>query len=175
MHIKETEKSELREKTGYYTCSKLSVIKELGREPSGHEVEILKISYDQVCQTWRALLDTRFKLLGLIPFVTVAVLVVVIPKSGSEDHLQGPDALLVGLVGLLATVGLLIYEIRNSVLYDDLISRGRRIEAELGLTNGVFLGRPGPKTKLFSHTPAIALIYLGAVIGWLYVIFSATK
>ena len=35
--------------------------------------------------------------------------------------------------------GLWIYDTRNNELYDELISRGRRIEAELGIHTGAYL------------------------------------
>jgi hypothetical protein len=173
IQVEETTDSELREETGYYKCSKLAVVKELGREPTPQEVQILKISYDQVCTIWRTLLDVRFKLLGLVPFVSVSVMLVTAPGTGAEVILRGTSLSIVGGVGLLATLGLIIYEARNSELYNDLISRGRRIEAEIGLQNGIFLGRPGAKVKVISHTPAIFLVYFASLLGWLYVIFHS--
>jgi len=169
----ETTDSESRETLGYYKCSKLEALKSIDRAPTETELQKLKIAYDQVCSTWRTLLDVRFKLLGLIPFVTVGVLIVVIPESGAQATLKGLDAAVVGIVGLLAVAGLLIYEIRNSELYNDLISRGRRLEAEIGLQNGIFLGRPSPKRKLLSHSPAISLVYFAAILGWLFIVVQA--
>ncbi|MBN2133177.1 MAG: hypothetical protein JW741_26990 [Sedimentisphaerales bacterium] len=170
--IVETKDAEARESRGFYTCSKLPTLKSLDGTPSADDISLLKMLYEQVCTTWRALLDIRFKLLGLIPFVTVAAVVVVSPRASSTDQLRGIQTLLVGVVGLLVTVGLMIYDKRNSELYNDLISRGRRIEAELKLTNGVFLGRPRPAVRLLRHGSATMLVYVGAVIGWLYVIVA---
>jgi hypothetical protein len=132
---------------------------------SADQREALKVLYGEVCTTWRTLLDVRFKLLGLVPFVTVAVLVALLPSS--REGLTGRAAWLVCTVGLLVTVGLLIYEKRNSELYNELISRGRRIEAELGIKIGIFRGRPESKIPYINHTTAIALIYVAALFGWL--------
>lgn len=65
---------------------------------------------------------------------------------------------------------------RNSQLYDDLVSRWRRIEAELGLDTGHFRGRLQPSSRYLlgplnvkvqiQHDTAINLIYGTSVGGW---------
>lgn len=129
--------------------------------------QILFKLYSEVCTSYRSLHDVRFKLLSLVPFVTVAVLVVILPGTGSGTSLLGPPGTGVCLVGFFVSIGLLIYELRNSSLYDDLISRGRRIEAELGIHTGVFRGRRKPKWPLVNHGTAIFLIYGAAILGWI--------
>ena len=74
--------------------------------------------------------------------------------------------LLFAILGLLATIGLLISELRNSQLHDDLISRGRKIEDELGIDTGVFKGRTDARLFI-KHDVAIFLIYGVALTGWL--------
>jgi hypothetical protein len=153
----------------HYKHSDLRAVSEEVDSPlSDEQREILRILYGEVCNTWRALLDVRFKLLGLVPFVTVAVLVVLLPDSGSATLLESWSAAVICLLGLVVTLGLLIYEIRNSELYDDLVSRGRRIEAELGIHTGIFRGRRMPKRPIVHHGTAIFLIYLAALAGWAY-------
>ena len=74
--------------------------------------------------------------------------------------------------GLVATLGLLIYELRNSQLHDDLISRGRKIEDELGVDTGVFRGRKVAK-GLIKHDYATLLIYGAALVAWVTSIWTA--
>lgn len=158
----------------HYQYSSLSVVsEEVDAELSSEKIELLKSIYSEVCATWRSLHDIRFKLLGLVPFVTVGVLVVILPGSGSGEHLSSWYAKIIPSVGLLVTIGLLIYDTRNSELYDDLISRGRRIEAELGIQTGIFRGRRTPKRALINHGTATGLIYGAAIFGWALSIVAA--
>lgn len=153
--------------TRHYTCSDLPVVSdELDCTLTPEKIQLLENIYSEVCSNWRALHDVRFKLLGLVPFVTIGILVVLLPSSGSDTHISGWIAKLIPSVGLVVTLGLLIYETRNSELYNDLISRGRRIEAELGVNTGVFRGRPRPKREFINHSTAIWLIYGSAIVGW---------
>ena len=151
----------------HYRHSEIPVVtEEVDSDLSDEERETLKTVYGEVCTTWRALLDVRFKLLGLVPFVTVGVLVVLVPDSKpARDPTEWSIAVICGL-GLVVTLGLLIYEIRNSELYDDLVSRGRRIEAELGIHTGIFRGRRRPSWPMIHHGSAIFLIYMAALAGW---------
>ncbi|WP_157890286.1 hypothetical protein [Marinobacterium aestuarii] len=151
----------------HYQHSNLAVVSEkVDAELSPDKVELLKSVYSEVCATWRSLHDVRFKLLGLVPFVTVGVLVVILPGSGTSEHLSSWYARIIPAVGLLVTIGLLIYDTRNSEIYDDLISRGRRIEAELGIKTGIFRGRRTPECAWIKHGNATRLIYGAAILGW---------
>jgi hypothetical protein len=75
-------------------------------------------------------------------------------------------------LGLVVTLGLLIYELRNSQLHDDLISRGRKIEDELGVDTGVFRGRKVAK-GVIKHDHATFLIYGAALVAWLAAILTS--
>jgi hypothetical protein len=86
---------------------------------------LLKL-YDQVCSVWKELVGVRFKLLGLVPTVSLALLVTILSAKGSPEGLSQLGKLLVGVFGFFATFGLFVYDRRNSVLHDDLISRGEK-------------------------------------------------
>ena len=77
------------------------------------------------------------------------------------------------LFGLSITLGLWIYDRRNNELYDDLISRARRIETELRIDTGQFLGRRQPGHPLINHSNAVNLIYLTVFAGWLFALLAA--
>jgi hypothetical protein len=121
--------------------------------------------YTEVCATWRALVDTRFKLLALVPGATLLIVPSIVSGKGLGENLSPTARLLVCLFGLAVTLGLFVYDSRNSELHDDLVSRGRRIEHELGIHTGVFLGRrdPGP---MYSHGRALGLIYGSSLAAW---------
>jgi hypothetical protein len=65
-----------------------------------------------------------------------------------------------------------MYDHRNDELYDELISRGRKIEEELGIVHGIFKGRliADKRDKIFkrimNHGRALEMIYSSVLIGW---------
>ena len=79
-------------------------------------------------------------------------------------------------LGIRITYAVRIYDRRNDELYDDLISRGRKIEEELGVHTGIFKGRLKGTTKdkifrkLINHGRALHLIYSSVFIGWIALI-----
>jgi hypothetical protein len=73
------------------------------------------------------------------------------------------------VLGLSLAHGLNIYEQRNDGLYDHVITRARRIEAELGVETGLMLGRPAKPHKRVSHGRATRWVF-GSVKGaWIVV------
>jgi|SRR5215213_2183891 len=156
-----------------YKVSKLPVLLTEQRPLSTEEQTLLMGLYTEICNSWRKLTDVRFKLLGLVPVVSGFFLV----RALSEGDLSPDIRVGIAVFGFIVTLALWAYEVRNSQLYDDLISRGRRIEAELGVNTGHFRGRLKPssryllgplKVKLrIQHDTAINLIYGTSVGGWL--------
>lgn len=135
----------------------------IGTEP-GREL-LLKI-YDQVCQTWRELVAVRFRLLAIVPSVSLLLLAAVLSSEGPGKGLPIGLKLLLSTLGSVVTAGLLIYDLRNSQFHDDLISRARKIEAELGVDTGIFLGRL-KAGRVIKHDVATGLIYGASLVGWL--------
>jgi hypothetical protein len=144
----------------HYRYSSLPVLVTHSLElTDANKLTVLLATYTEVTASWRTLTDVRFKLLGLVPLASVVLLAGLL-KSDT------PIIWLLALVGLIATAGLWVYDRRNSQLYDDLISRGRRIEAELGLDTGQFLGRKDPSRVWLTHSTATNLVYLGSFGAW---------
>jgi hypothetical protein len=58
----------------HYKSSPLPTLLNESRAQSQQDAqEILKMLYGEVCSSWRELMDTRFKLLGLVPSVSLVV------------------------------------------------------------------------------------------------------
>jgi hypothetical protein len=87
----------------------------------------------------------------------------------------------VGLLGLLATLGIFIYELRNTQLHDALVRRAAELERQLGLRSalgasgpgGLFGELPSRALSLFGVLPVgqdsgLALVYSTALAGWTY-------
>src|SRR5438105_5356801 len=77
--------------------------------------ERLRLDYDQTMQQLRTVTDVRFKLLAFVPTIAgAAVGLVGHPRSAAE--LIG-----IGLLGFVATLGVFLYELRNSQVLDAVI------------------------------------------------------
>ena len=134
----------------------------------------LRLDYQQTTDLLRGLGDVRFKLLALVPTLSgAAVAVLGHPQSAAE-------LLAVGLLGLTATVGILLYELRNTEVYDYGLRRAQAIEQRLELLalgdterGGLFSERPGRALRLFGVLPVdrdagLMLVYSAALAGWTY-------
>ena len=89
--------------------------------------EALRLDYDQTTRFLHALIDNRIKLLAFVP--TIAGTAV-----GLLGEARPPAELLgVALIGLVATVGIFVYELRNAQQYDALVGRTQELERLLGL------------------------------------------
>ena len=140
-----------------------------GEHPSEVQREILLKVYGEVGSAWRYLTDVRFKLLGLVPAVSVIAWTQLI----STDVLKQPPGAFVGILlsylGLHLTSALRVYDRRNDGLYNDLVSRGRKIEEELGIDTAIFRGRPKAPNPSISHGAATSAIYGAVRFGWILV------
>ena len=128
---------------------------------------LLLALYDQTCQSWRTLLDIRFKLLAAVPTVSFILIAGLLSSSDKLKIVPRPFLIVLANLGLIVTFGLFLYERRNSELYIDLGSRARRIESGLGVHTGQFLGRLDPQNLVVDHQFAICLIYLSALAMWI--------
>jgi hypothetical protein len=139
--------------------------------------ELVRLDYQQTTDLLRTLSDVRFKLLALVPTLSgTAIAILGHPRSAAE--LLG-----VGLLGLTATLGILLYELRNTQLYEYATRRAQHDEAALGLPSlrrdggagGVFSERPARTLRLFGLAPVdrdrgLVLVYSAALAGWTYLV-----
>jgi hypothetical protein len=128
----------------------------------------LRLEYDRAVAIFRDLTDIRFKLLALVPTLSVAA--VGLLKAG-----EAPVTLLaVGALGLAATLGVLVYELRNSEIRHGAARRMGELEREL-MRAPLVTGRPAGAPRLFGilpleHSLGIALVYGAALAGWSYLV-----
>ena len=132
---------------------------------SPDQVRVLEVLYAEVCTGWRALVDVRFKLLALVPTVSAIALGVLLPSRPAGRELEAGPGLAIAVFGFVVTLALWIYDQRNSQLHDELISRGRRIEYELGIGVGQFKGRPG-SWAIVKHDAATGIVYVATLAAW---------
>ncbi len=94
----------------------------------------LRLDYDRTTELVQSLLDTRFKLLALVPTIAgAAVGLISAPRPAVE--LLG-----IGVLGLVATVGILLYELHNSEILEAMLRHAQVLERVLALVYGAALG-----------------------------------
>jgi hypothetical protein len=143
----------------------------------GDAREVLLLDYGQTTDLVRTLTDIRFKLLAFVPTIAGAT-VGLLSNTTSEAALLG-----VGLLGFVATAGVLIYELRNTQLYDAAVHRATVLEERLRFPSvrsaegagGPFTERPARTVAVFRqvrvrHDRALALVYGSALAGWSYLL-----
>jgi hypothetical protein len=138
----------------------------------------LRLDYEQTTQLMRTLTDIRFKLLAFVPTIAGA-------SVGLLGHPQkAAELIAVGLLGLFATVGILLYELGNAQVYDAVVHRAEALERMLGLApvldpergrGGLFGERPPRSLTLFGmlavrHDRGLGLVYGAALAGWTYLV-----
>jgi hypothetical protein len=129
--------------TRHYDVDEKEVLfKDVPQAIDQHQLEILKLIYTEACSGWRVLTDVRFKLMGFLPVASGAFLLAILSSGVSGEGASRWARAGLVVFGVLITVALWVYDQRNNELYNEFISRGRRIEHELGVKTGLFLGRP---------------------------------
>ncbi len=126
----------------------------------------LRLEYDRGSELLRDLTETRFRLLALVPTLSGAVVALV---SGTRSDVE---LLAIGLLGLCASLGVLVYELRNGEI--QAVVRRRVKEAERVLfPHGPLVDVPrGRLLGLVpvSRTAGLALVYAAALGGWGYLV-----
>jgi hypothetical protein len=78
--------------------------------------------YEKTIEIFKLLADIRFKLLAFVPTI-VGAAIALIGDNKTPGVMIG-----VGILGLSATIGVLLYELRNSELYNQAIHRAKYLE-----------------------------------------------
>lgn len=137
----------------------------------------LSADYEQTTNLLRMLTDVRFKLLAFVPTISGAAIAVLGQGRSTAELLA------VGLLGLMATLGVVVYELRNTQLYDYAVYRAKELERRLAFVSvfdetragGLFSERPGRNLRIFGlaavgHDRGLSLVYGAAIGGWSYIV-----
>ena len=130
--------------------------------------ELLRLEYESASRQVSLLTEIRFKLLALVPSLTGAVVALMRPGR------SGVELLAIGGLGLVATSGVLAYELRNGELCRRAADRVERLESRL-FPHGPLAGGEGRTPTLFgllpaSHELGVGLVYGAALGGWAYLV-----
>ena len=114
----------------------------------------LRLDYEHTSQLLQSLTDIRFRLIAFVPtFAAAAVGFFAHPRPAVE-------LLAIGVLGLVATLGIYLYELGNTELYTAAAGRARELERQLELSGG----------GLDTHDRALSLVYGAALAGWTYIV-----
>jgi hypothetical protein len=138
--------------------------------------DTLRLDYERTYDNYKWLADVRFKLLAAVPTVSVVASAFL---TQNETDLRRWLA----LPGLLATIGIALYELRNSQHYDATIHRLKELEKRLEMVQctdeadagGLFNERPRQRQRLFGlltfwHDRALGFAYGASVASWVFVL-----
>lgn len=129
-----------------------------GRALVADRVDVLLAEYTRTSEVQKLLVDIRFRLLALVPTLT-AIGVSVLKEQ--RDLRLG-----VGVLGLVVTLGVVMYEIRNSQIHDAAVHRIKNLSVWLDLPAGGL--RPAPfrllGVAMVWHDRALGIIH-GACMG----------
>jgi len=144
---------------------------------SDEQQERLRLDYSQTTDLLRSLTDVRFKLLAFVPTISGAAVGLLSRSPGAAELLA------VGALGLVATLGIVVYELANTQIYDYAVHRAQELETQLGFVSlfnppgpgGLFRERPGRELRIFrlaatGHDRGLALVYSAAIGGWSYLV-----
>jgi len=154
------------------------------REPANPEFAALQQEYEIVNANFRQLADIRFKLLAFVPLLGGAANYVLSQSALNPTSINPPHyglSMLGGFFGFLVTFGIVMYDQRNSQLYNALYGRAKQLEGRMGITDGQFQGRPGASRRLLGlilakHDRALALIYASILGSWFFpIVYSGLK
>jgi hypothetical protein len=128
----------------------------------------LRLEYDRAVAIFRDLTDIRFKLLALVPTLSGAAVALL------KGNQAAVTLIAIGVLGLSATLGVLVYELRNSEIRRGAAKRIGELEREL-LHAPVATGRQKGAPRLFGllpleHSLGLALVYGAALAGWSYLV-----
>lgn len=161
--------------------SLLPTLKKVKTSSKKNNDDILKSIYSEVNSNYRNLADIRFKLLGLVPAVSILAWVSLLKDLNLCNVSHAIFGLLSSILAIRVTYGVRTYDLRNDELYDDLISRGRKIEDELGVDTAIFKGRLEANNvdrihESINHGRGLEFIYSSVFFGWgLLVIWFAVN
>lgn len=119
--------------------------------------DLLQVEYAQTIDLLRTVTDVRFKLLTFVPTIAGTAVALL------GRHTRATELLAVGALGLAATIGIVLYELHNTLVYEYALARAEELEAKLGL--GLYTSRPH-----YAHDRPLAIVYAVVVGAWSYLV-----
>lgn len=150
---------------------------------------LLQMDYEQTMEQFKVLADIRFKLIAIVPILAGTAI-----AFFAGANLKPYSTLPLGILGFIATLGMIIYELHNTLYYERCSTRAVHLESLLGFPHfselpgnaaepgGVFTERykdsNAPQQNLAGIIPVrhhigLSLIYGASLARWSYIIGNA--
>src|SRR5262245_46603539 len=157
-------------------------VEEIAMTPAQISRDTLALDYQCTNEQIKLLTDVRFRLLTFMPpFVTAAVALISIGLGQTGL----PPLLMVGVsvFGFFGTLGVILYDLRNSELYNAHVHRAMLIEGALEMQShsrfahaGSYAGPHTLRARAegrflgldVNHRTALSVIYAAVLAAWLY-------
>jgi len=144
--------------------------------PDKEQHENLRLVYQELCNSYRAIDEFRAKLLGLLPLATGTGVFLLIGSKESQTLLNEYH-LPIGLFGIAVTLGLFCFELFGIKKCAQLITDGKTIEKIISIKyedgKGKYLGqfdrRPGDIVGFINEPFAAGIIYPAVIAAWSYI------
>jgi hypothetical protein len=150
--------------------------------------ENLRLDYEQTGQYLQMLTNIRYLPLTILPGTAAAAVTVLTTSKKPEAGLA------VGLVGMLASIGIILFDLHNTALRDAAVRRAQRIEVSLGLpplaktekSGGLYNESPDGLEVFHYQRPtksrsltvrqdiAVAVVYGVAIGAWAHVLVHSS-
>ena len=146
-----------------------------------HMLDRDKVDYEQTIAYFKELHETRFRLLALLP-IAAGFAVGFLPRV--TNTAQG---VALGVLGFVVTIGLTIYDQRNTMIYDRLIRRAKLLERTMGFKpmqippddterdcGGPLWDRPERRFLfIIWHDLGLSFVYAGSLSAWVFLIVQS--
>src|SRR5688572_14466927 len=96
---------------------------------ASHRRVAMTTSYQEVCNSYHAIDDVRIRLMGLLPLISGAGIVLLLKPEVLD--LAGRYYPPIGLFGFVVSLGLLLFEVRGVQQCYALIALGKEVEKSL--------------------------------------------
>jgi hypothetical protein len=142
----------------------------------------LRLDYEQTLATYRQLAEIRFKLLAFVPALSGVAVALLAREDLALDRWA---TVAVAMLGFLVTLGIVLYDQRNTQFYNGAITRAQELERCLGfpkfggdLNPGLFGSRKDHRTRRLlglpiGHDLGLALVYSPVLAAWVFVAVHA--
>lgn len=155
--------------------------------PQGSDDPLHRVlDYEQTVGMIKTLIEVRFKLAALVPIVTGAAVGLI-----RANEIEASTRAVLGLGGVAVVLGIVVFDLRNSQIYNGAIGRARVLENELfgryasDAHIGLFGSRSDSRaaheargTSRFlgmrvSDGTSLTLLYTATLLSWVWVLLDA--
>jgi hypothetical protein len=137
-----------------------------GESRSDPRDEALRLSYTQICSSYQGIAEFRGKLLALLPLATGTGAFFLLQRHDETGFLAP-----IGLLGVVVTVGLFMYELRGIQRCHILEKQAETLEKALHLRKheAQFWSQPRRLGDMLGPPGAGLIVYIAVVFVWIYV------